>query len=78
MSSFSPGDRKWESGEMSVAEAVTGAATRAVAAKTAASGVDSFSRVIAQLVASSVELLLTSPFLCFSLPFFVTVNVFAF
>ena len=52
MSSFSPDDRKWESGEMSVPEAVTRAATRAVAAKTAASGVDPFSRVIAQLVAS--------------------------
>ena len=75
VSSFSPDDRKWESGAMvkaavSAAEAAAEVAAGAAAAKTAASGVDSFSRVTGQSVASSAASSFISLLLCFSVTVF--------
>ena len=70
VSSFRPDDRKWASGAMpEVAEAVV---LVAVVAKTAASELDSFSRVMGQLVASFT----TSSFILIVLRFNVPVFCF--
>ena len=77
VSSFIPNDSKWASGAMSEtaeAEVATGEAEK----KTVAYGVASLSRVTGWSVTSFALLYFISLLLCFIVPVFVYVNVFAF